>query len=459
MRLTDQDRRARSRQAEAVRERLRESGAVAVAVTFVDTGGVARMKGVPVDRLPDLAAWGVGYSPAFDWFRPDDWVAAPEDGRGPVGDLRMHPDLDRVAELSAQPGWVWSPGERWTQDGEPHPVCSRIALRRLLDELATAGLSARVAFEIEWVVSRGEGAVFDPAGVGPAYGMTRVVELSDYLRDLLLALDAAGVTVRQLHPEYAPGQFELSVSAEDPVAAADTSVLARTVVRGVGQRHGLRSSFSPKVDAAGVGNGGHVHLSLWRDGRNLFAPGASAHGLGEEAGAFTGGVLTHLPALLTLGSPSVASYLRLVPQHWAGAYACWGVENREAALRMVVGPASLPEAANLEVKCFDLHANPYLAVLGVLAAGMDGLRAGTSLPDPISVDPASVPERELAAGGIERLPESLTAALAALLADEALTAALGQPLVESVRRVTESEIERFADATPEEVAEASRWTH
>ena len=84
---------------------------------------------------------------------------------------------------------------------------------------------------------------------------------------------AQGVAVEQYHPEYAPGQFELSVAAESPVHAADTSVLVRQTIRSVGQRHGFRTSYSPKVDTAGVGNGGHVHLSLWREGRNLMAGG------------------------------------------------------------------------------------------------------------------------------------------------------------------------------------------
>ena len=81
-------------------------------------------------------------------------------------------------------------------------------------------------------------------------------------------------------------------------------------------------------------------------------------------------MLDHLPALLAVGAPGVASYLRLVPSHWAGAYACWGLENREAALRMVTGSTgSTSWAANLEVKCFDLLANPYLALAGAAGHG------------------------------------------------------------------------------------------
>ena len=164
--------------------------------------------------------------------------------------------------------------------------------------------------------------------------------------------------------------------------------------------------------------------------------------------------------LTAIGSPAVASYLRLVPQHWAGAYQCWGLENREAALRMVTGSAGSEHwAANLEVKCVDLHANPYLMFAGLLAAGVDGIDHGTALPEPVDVDPAALGEDGLAARGIRRLPSTLRESLDAFLADEVLTAAYGEPLVAAIRAVRESEIELFADASPEEVAAASRWAH
>jgi glutamine synthetase len=237
-------------------------------------------------------------------------------------------------------------------------------------------------------------------------------------------------------------------------------VLVRNTIRAVGVRHGLRTSFSPKVDAAGVGNGGHVHLSLGRDERNLMAGGSGAFGLTDEATGFASGVLEHLPALLAIGAPSVASYLRLVPQHWAGAYACWGLENREAALRMVTGSRGSEEwAANLEVKCFDLHANPYLMLAALLAAGTAGLDSGATLPEPVNVDPAALGEDALAERGIKRLPGTLREAVDAFTQDDVLRAALGEPLVSAITAVRESELELFDGASPEEVAAASRWAH
>ncbi|HEU4332009.1 MAG TPA: glutamine synthetase family protein [Lapillicoccus sp.] len=450
------DRKFREARATEMAPALADDGVVGVATSFVDNAGISRVKTVPVARFPELAAWGAGFSTAFDYFRADDWVAAPASGAGPVGDQRIIPDLDRVVVLAGQSGWAWAPGERYQQDGTPHPHDSRLLLRRIVDDWAEQGVTFRAGIEIEWVISAGDGDTFTPAASGPAYGLGRLTAVSEYCRDLLEVLAAQGVSVAQLHPEYAPGQFELSMAAESPVAAADTSVLVRATVRAIGIRHGFRTSFSPKVDSAGVGNGGHLHVSPWRDGVNLMSGGDGPYGVTPEGESFAGGVLAHLPALLALGAPSVVSYLRLVPQHWAGAYACWGLENREAALRLVTGSAgSQGWAANLEIKCVDLHANPYLLLAGVLAAGADA----TPLPDPVEVDPAALGEAELARRGVARLPTSLRESLEAFLADRVLGEAFGAPLVESIAAVRESELEALGAASPDEVADASRWAH
>jgi glutamine synthetase len=310
------------------------------------------------------------------------------------------------------------------------------------------------------VVSREGTDDFVPAVSGPGYGMARLTAASDYSRDVITALTQEGLVVEQYHPEYAPGQFELTVSPESPVGAADTSVLARTTIRAVGERHGFRTSYSAKVDASGVGNGGHVHLSLWREGKNLMSGGERHFGLTADGEAFSAGTLAHLPALLALGAPGVASYLRLVPQHWAGAYACWGLENREAAMRMVTGSTGSSQwAANMEVKCFDLFANPYLAMAGVLAAGAAGIESAATLPDPIDVDPAALAEDALERRGVRRLPTSLREAADAFAADTVLREALGGPLVDSILAVRESEIELFDGVSAEDVAAASRWAH
>jgi glutamine synthetase len=454
------ERQARRAHADRLVRTLLEHDVGMVATTFVDNAGITRVKSVPLQRLPELAAWGAGASTSFDFFRFDDWLAAPPDATAPVGDLRVIPDLRRLVPLAAQPGWAWAPGDRYRLDGEPHERCSRLLLQRLVADAASDGFGIKAALEIEWVVSAGDGDDFVSAAVGPAYGMSRLVGVSDYARDLIDALSAERIKVEQFHPEYAAGQLEVSVAAESPVDAADTAVLVRGTIRAVGRRYNYRTSFSPKVEAEGVGNGGHVHLSVWRGGRNQMAGGDRRYGLTPVGEAFAAGILDRLPALLAIGAPSVASYLRLVPSHWAGAYACWGLENREAALRMITGSAGSSEwAANVEVKCLDLTANPYLLLAGLLAAGFDGVASQARLPEPVDVDPAAMAAEELNRRGIERLPTSLRESTDALAADAVLREALGSALIDSVLAVRESEIDQFAEASAEEVVQAFRWTH
>jgi glutamine synthetase len=460
-----QERDERRAAAEAAVEELAEIGVVGVVLPWVDTSGITRMKSVPLAKLPSAAAWGVGMSPVFDGFLLDDSIVAGRFAGSAIGDLRLHPDISRLTLLAGQPGWAWAPVDRYRQDGQPHVQDSRSLLRRLTAELAEEGLTVKAAFEIEWVVSQADGLpddpdAFVPALTGPAYGLTRLIEVSDYGRDLLEALDAQNIAVGQFHPEYAAGQLEVSVDAEDPVGAADTSLLVRATIRAISAQHGLRVSFSPKVTADGVGNGGHVHLSLWRDGQNLMSGGPGTFGLTPDGEAFTAGLLHHLPALLAVGAPSVASYLRLVPSHWAGAYAAWGLENREAALRFVTGPdGQRQSAANVEVKSFDPAANPYLLMAGLLAAGRAGLHAGSTLPEPVGIDPGTLSDEGRREAGIRPLPASLEEAVRAFERDDVLTGVFGEELATTIAEVRRGEIALFDGVSPQGIAKAVRWRH
>jgi len=479
---------AEKNKAAAVAADLRARGVVVVALTWVDNSGVTRVKGVPVGRLERAAKSGVGASPVFDAFLLNDDIVAGRYAGGPVGDLRLFPDLDRAVPLAAQPGWAWAPADRFDQLGRPHPQDARAILRREAEAFAELELPALAGIEIEWAVYPADtpaGKVPEPAAPGPAYGMGRVIEQSDYLSDLTGALADQGLRVDQIHPEYAPGQFEVSIAPEDPVGAADSSVLVRQTIRAVGARHGLRTSFSPALVAAGVGNGGHAHVSLRRPerpgeggSREVLVDGTGPAGLSALGEHFSAGILEHLPALLAVGAPSVASYLRLEPSRWAGAFACWGVENREAALRLVTGLAVGGQAAqaadaelkasaeqwfaaspNLEIKCFDLTANPYLMLAGLLACGRSGIERAARLPAPVDVDPVTLSARERASRRIEPLPARLGDAVTAFERDPVLLAAFGPELHDTITTVRRAEIDLFAAATPDEIVTQTIWRH
>jgi glutamine synthetase len=456
--MHSQDRIRQAARAGDVQRALADRGVVALAGTWVDNSGVTRVKAVPLGRLESAAVWGIGASPVFDAFLADDWIVAGRYAGGPVGDLRLHPDLSRVVVLAEQPGWAWAPVVRYQQDGTVHPQDQRSLAQVAVTRLAEAGFAARMAFELEWAISTTE-PEFTPAATGPAYGFTRVIERSDYLRDLLTALDRQDVSVDQIHPEYGSAQYEISVAAEDPVGAADTSVLVRQTILALSMRYGLHASFSPKVVADGVGNGGHVHISLWRDDSNLFSGGRGRNEMTHEAEAFAAGILAHLPGLLAIGAGSLASYLRLIPSHWAGPFQVWGLENREAALRLITGSPGNAGAANLEIKAFDESANPYLVVASLIHAGLAGISSAATLPEPVNVDPASITDTDMAEQGISPLPDTLGAATNAFEADEVLTEALGPALAATIVDLRRAEIARFADASPEEIVTAARWKY
>ena len=261
------------RRAGPVAGRLGTSGISMVALGWIDNTGIARVKAIPLGRLERAAGWGVGMSPVFDVFLVNDDIITSKYIGGPDGDLRLVPDLDRVTVLAGQPGWAWAPVDRYTQEGRQYAGCQRSFARRMVAEALELGLTARVSFEVEWALGTEEDGRFVPACTGPSYGMTRLIELSDYGREVVGALEREGIEVEQFHPEYAAGQLEVSVATSDPVGAADESVLVRQTIRAVSARFGFQASFAPSVIAGSVGNGGHVHLSLWRDGKNLLAGG------------------------------------------------------------------------------------------------------------------------------------------------------------------------------------------
>jgi glutamine synthetase len=435
---------------------LADRGIAAVALTSVDNAGITRVKTVPVGRLADAVTAGVGISPVFDVFLVDDSITTSAHIGGPVGDLRLYPDLDALTRLSGQPGWAWAPADRYTQDGQRYVACQRLFAAAMTDRAAERGLELKMAFEVEWFVGRDDGDATTPACAGPAYGMTRVVELSDYIRELLVVLDDQGVPVEQFHPEYAAGQLELAVGTADPVGAADRLVLMKETIRAVAQTHGLRVSFAPVVVAGQVGNGGHLHVSVWSEGRNLFTGGDGRHGLTGRGESILAGLLDALPALCAVGAPSPGSYLRLVPQRWAGPWQCWGLENREAALRFVTGTAGTEAtAANAELKCFDASANPYLVAGLVTAIATATADDDRQLAEEVSVDPATLPPGEQP----PLLPRSIAEAIDHLEKDERFRTVMGDALFDAFVAVRRAEADLFAGWTDDEIAGATRWRY
>ncbi len=292
---------------------------------------------------------------------------------------------------------------------------------------------------------------------GPGYSTSALALLDAFFLDLVDALEAAGIEVEQFHPEYAPGQFEVSIAPRDPLAAADDLVFVRTQMRFAARRHGLTVSFAPVVFPGEVGNGCHAHLSVWRDGRNLMQGGGRPAGLTDAGAAALAGVVTALPELLAALAPSPAAYLRLQPHHWAGAYACWGVENREAAVRFIPGTVTSRErSANFEVKVCDGGANPYVVMALLAAAALDGVERDAALPDPVQDDPAALTAAALARRGIARLPATLDRATDLFAGSALARRALGDVLHDAFVAVRRREWDTYGALSEHDLADTYR---
>jgi glutamine synthetase len=209
------------------------------------------------------------------------------------------------------------------------------------------------------------------------------------------------------------------------------------------------------VFADNVGNGGHVHASFWQDGRNLLSGGSGRHGLTQTGESIVAGLLDAMPALLAIGAPSPASYLRLQPSRWAGVFQIWGTENREAAVRFIAASPADPGAANVELKCFDLSANPYLLTGAVLAIAIASADRQSRLPDEVSGDPG-VPGHPLADRAV-RLPGSLAEAVAALEASDDLRKAAGEELLSTFAASRRAEIELAEGQATDVIISRARW--
>jgi glutamine synthetase len=327
---------------ESVSAELAETGIVGVTIAWADNNGIPRSRTVPASRLADVAERGVGITVLFAVFDSHDGITFAHDGLSNAsGDVRLLPVMDRVTPLAGQPGFAWAPARQLSADGSSWPYDQRSVLEVQVDRAAELGLELRVGYELEFFVGH-DSEEPQPAHHGPAYSPHALLQVDEFAAQLLRDLNANGLQIGQLHAEYGLSQLELSLIASDPVSAADNQLLARQTIRAAARAHGLRVSFAPLVTPAGVGNGWHVHSSVWRAGENLLA-GDNRPGI--EGAGYVAGLLRDLPAIAALAAPSVPSLARLRPGYFASAYAFWGVENREAALSAVLSAAGRRAAA------------------------------------------------------------------------------------------------------------------
>ncbi|GAA2688054.1 glutamine synthetase family protein [Streptomyces lunalinharesii] len=412
---------------------------------WVDHNGLLRGKAVARDVLVGRLRSGVGLSTVRQSASLLD-LAQPVPGFQVMDEVRVTADPGTFTLLPYAPGSAAVLCDLVNRDGTPWGACPRTFLRDAVDRAAGLGYDVVAAFEPEFTLLR-NGELYDD---GLMLDTEAFDAANDYIVALIRALRAPGISVEQYHPESSPGQHELTVQPASALRAADNHVWQRAFTRGVARARGLHATFAPVPRQGLRGNGNHVHISLWRQGSNAFA--GPSGGLSNVAHHFIAGVLAHLPGLAALLCASVNSYERLVRGNWAGAFGCYGPDNRDAAVRV---PSVLRDAesvtTNVEVKPCDATANPYLALGGIIHAGLDGMERCLDPGEPLTVDPNGLSEAELRRRGVRPLPQSLSEAVDALERDEYLMGLLGSPRRELYTTIKRADVRDMARLDGEQV--------
>jgi glutamine synthetase len=432
---------------------LEADGVATLIGTVVNPAGLTHAKTVPLRRMGAFADPGLGASPVWHVFAVDQVGTVFGDAIGVVGDQRIRIDLTALRILGD--GLAWAPGAFFNQDGSPDPYCTRGVLRRMEERLSDAGIDTVVGHEMEFVLVGPDGSRL-PSHMWAQYGLAGVLEFEGFVRDVTNAATGSGVAIEQFHPEYGINQFEISLSPQSPVAAADQLVLMRIIIGRVARQYGLRVSLSPVPFAGSVGSGSHQHFSMTRGDTPLFSDGTGAAGMTPEGESAVAGLLAGLPQAQGILCGSVVSGLRTQPGLWSGAYVCWGTENREAAVRYLVGGPSNPHGANVEVKVIDPSANPYLASAAILGLALDGIDRELPLPPETTADPATLTDEQRRQAGMTLLSSSQSEAITTLDESPLMRGILGNEAVDAVVAVRRYEHENYGDLPPDELAEKFR---
>jgi len=238
--------------------------------------------------------------------------------------------------------------------------------------------------------------------------------LQDARTEMVLLLEKLGIQVEAHHHEVATGgQGEIDMRFTTLTRMADNVMIYKYVVKGVARRRGMTATFMPKPLFGDNGSGMHVHQSIWKAKKPVFA-GDGYAGSSERMRYYIGGLLKHAPALCAICAPTVNSYRRLVPGFEAPVNLGYSQRNRSAACRIPMYSAD-PKAKRVEFRCPDPAANPYLCFAAMLMAGLDGIERRISPGDPIDKNLYDLPPQEMAK--VPKAPGTLDEALHALEGD------------------------------------------
>ncbi len=347
-------------------------------------------------------------------------------------DMYLHPDLDSYAVLP------WRPQhgkvarlicDVYMPDGTSFAGDPRSILKKALASAAEKGYSFNVGPECEFFLfeTDEEGQPTTKTNDNAGYfdldpldhgGSTR--------REICMMLEKMGYEVEASHHEVAPGQHEIDFKYSDALQSADNIMTFKLAVKTIAQKNGLHATFMPKPIFGINGSGMHTNMSLFKDGKNVFADPSDPRGLSKEAYAFIAGILTHIKSMTAITNPLVNSYKRLVPGYEAPCYVSWSASNRSALIRI---PAARGQSTRVELRCPDPSCNPYLELAVCLAAGLDGIEKGLTPPEEVLENIFAMDEIERIEKGIESLPGTLKEAVDLMREDELICRTLGSHII------------------------------
>jgi glutamine synthetase len=429
---------------EAVVRLLAAAGVRQVRLEFADLHGIARSKLIPLKRFDKVAAAGTAFYGGMlhSDARGDDLApAAYPDGPPALPDYLLTPDLTTLAVLHPvhASGTARVVCELCRPDGTSSPASPRWAVRNLVSAYEADGLSPELGFEYEFSVLDSERR---PSFPGRQYSSTlRNGFAPAYAEGLFAALERLGVGGEGWFVEAAPGQVELPLHYTNALRAADHAFALKTTVKELGLQHCLHASFMTKPAIDEANNALHVHQSLVdaRTGANAFARADGEPGLSLLGERFLAGQLAHARALCAFLDPTINCYKSFKPHVFAPSNVSWGFDNRFVAIRV---PSSSPKATRIENRIGGAAADPYVAAVALLAAGLDGIRRRLTLPSPSVGDITTDPS-------LEPLPRTLDDALDALERDDALHSLLPEAFVDVFLTVKRDEARRCRDAVPD----------
>lgn len=336
-----------------------------------------------------------------------------------ASDLIVRPDVSTMTNLPWKQGSAFCFGDLFWSDGSECRLSTRGTLKRALDRLAERGLKAFASFEFEVRVFTS--TYGPPATDGLSYSVSALSPLDAFIDDIQRACDDLQIGLAAVHTEGAPGLLEVNLDPRTGIAAADAAVLLRLALKEVGARHGLHVSFMSKPIEGQEGSSGHLHCSLQTaDGRNAFAQSGPPNQISPLMGQAIAGIVRHLPAMTLLYNPTINSYKRLVPGFFAPVNAAWGVDNRSAAVRVILPEHK--EGTRIELRRPGADVNPYLGLAGLVSSICLGIEGDQTPPPPIGATDAA----ELSADQAKALPSSLEEAIRAFATDADARAALGE---------------------------------